>query len=254
MNKKIILNQLGYCRSMRKTAVFVGIADEFSVVDALTGKTVFNAPASDPVADQNSADTISILDFSALDRRGSYYIRAGRRRSPVFPITEKPYRELKNALLKSFYYNRCAALDRKYAGEYAHGSCHTETVPLFGSHAKRLDVSGGWHDSGGYGKFTVCTCVALGHLLYAYRLFPESFEESTGIPESGNGIPDILNECRVGLEWLLKMQARDGGVYHKVSSVKSVPVIMPEDDLSEQFVFPKSHQAAACFCAVMSLA
>lgn len=254
MSKKIILNQLGYCRGMCKTAAFVGITDEFSVVDALTGKTVFNAPASNPIADKNSADMISVLDFTALDRCGSYYIRAGRRRSPVFPIFEKPYSKLKTALLKGFYYNRCTSLDRKYAGEYAHGPCHTETVPLFGSPAKRLDVSGGWHDSGGYGKFTVCACVALGHLLYAYKLFPESFEESTDIPESGSGIPDILSECRVGLEWLFKMQARDGGVYHKVSSIKSVPIIMPEEDLTDRFVFPKSHQATTCFCAVMSLA
>lgn len=254
MNKKIVLNQLGYCRDMRKTAAFVGVADEFIVADAFTGKTVFEAAASAPVSDKASADVVSILDFSALNRCGNYYIRAGRRRSPVFPIAAKPYSGLKNALLKGFYYNRCAPLDSRYAGEYAHGRCHSETVPLFGSAAKRIDVSGGWHDSGGYGKYTVCTCVTLGHLLYAYKLFPESFADSTDIPESGNGIPDILNECRVGLEWLFKMQARDGGVYHKVSSIKAVPIIMPEDDLTEQFVFPKSHQATTCFCAVTSLA
>ncbi|MCM1022479.1 MAG: glycoside hydrolase family 9 protein [Prevotella sp.] len=254
MSKKIVLNQLGYCRTMRKTAAFIGAADEFSVVDALTGKPVLRSAASEPVSDKASADTVSVLDFSSLDRCGSYYIRAGMRRSPVFPIAEKPYSELKKALLKSFCYNRCASLDRRYAGEYAHGQCHSETVPLFGSPAKRLDVSGGWHDSGGYGKFTVCTCVALGHLLYAYKLFPESFADGADIPESGNGVPDILNECRVGLEWLLKMQARDGGVYHKVSSVRAVPIVMPQEDFTEQFVFPKSHQAAACFCAVTSLA
>ncbi|MDE5578222.1 MAG: glycoside hydrolase family 9 protein [Oscillospiraceae bacterium] len=254
MSKKILVNQLGYCRNMCKTAAFIGIADDFRVVDALTGKTVFQSLASEPVSDKASADMISVLDFSALDRCGSYYIRTGIRRSPVFSISENPYGELKKALLKGLYYNRCAPLDRRYAGEYAHGSCHTELVPLFDSSAKRLDVSGGWHDSGGYGKFVVCTCVTLGHLLYAYKLFPESFEDSSDIPESGNGIPDILNECRVGLEWLLKMQARDGGVYHKVSSIKSVPIIMPEDDMTEKFVFPKSHQASTCFCAVTSLA
>lgn len=254
MSKKIVLNQIGYCRTMNKTAAFVGIADDFSVVDALTGRTVFQAAAAKPVSDKASSDTVSVMDFSKLDRCGSYYIRAGRRRSPVFSISEKPYSELKTALLKGLYYNRCASLDKRYAGEYAHESCHTELVPLFDSPAKRLDVSGGWHDSGGYGKYTVCTCVTLGHLLYAYMLFPESFTESTDIPESGSEVPDILSECRVGLEWLLKMQARDGGVYHKVSSVKTVAIIMPEDDITEQFVFPRSHQAAACFCAVTSLA
>ena len=184
MNKKIVLNQLGYCRNMRKTAAFVGYTDEFGVVDALTGKTVFEAAASDPVSDRASSDTVSVLDFSAFDRCGSYYIRAGRRRSPVFTISEKPYAELKKAMLKGLYYNRCASLDRRWAGVYAHDQCHSEPVPLFGSSAKHLDVSGGWHDSGGYGKFTVCTCVTLGHLLYAYKLFPESFGDSSDIPES----------------------------------------------------------------------
>ncbi len=239
---------------MSKTAVFAGVADDFCIADALTGKTVFEAAVSATVSDSNSADIVSILDFSAFDRCGRYYIRVGRRRSNIFSISEKPYGELKNALLKGLYYNRCAQLDKRFAGEYAHGPCHTELVQMFDSPAKRLDVSGGWHDSGGYGKYAVCTCVTLGHLLYAYKLFPEGFSESVGIPESGSGIPDILSECRVGLEWLFKMQARDGGVYHKVSSIKPVPIIMPEDDLTEQFVFPKSHQATTCFCAVMSLA
>ena len=100
MSKKIVLNQIGYCRTMNKTAAFVGIADDFSVVDALTGRTVFQAAAAKPVSDKASSDTVSVMDFSKLDRCGSYYIRAGRRRSPVFSISEKPYSELKTALLK----------------------------------------------------------------------------------------------------------------------------------------------------------
>lgn len=254
MLKKIIVNQLGYCLSMPKTAVYTGATDSFRVVDAETGKTVLHGLAGEPLTDKASMDTVSELDFSRLDKCGRYYIRVGRKRSQSFPVSEKPYRELKLSLQKGLYYSRCASLDSRFAGEYAHASCHAAAVPLLGSPTKRLDVSGGWHDSGGYGKYTVCTCVTLGHLLYAYSLFPESFNDPADIPESGNGIPDLLNECRVGLEWLLKMQARDGGVYHKVASLKKVPVVMPENDTSEQYVFPRSHQAAACFCAAASLA
>lgn len=254
MSRKIVLNQLGYCRSMPKTAVYLGAADSFRIVDARNGRTVLHSPAGRPVADEASSDLTSEIDFSALKNCGRYYIRVGRRRSDVFSVQDNPYENLKKSLLKALYYSRCADLHRDFAGDYAHGPCHMNPIPLFGNPSKFLDVSGGWHDSGGYGKYTVCTCVTLGHLLYAYSLFPESFSESTGIPESGNGVPDILNECRVGLEWLLKMQARDGGVYHKVAAVKETPVVMPEYDRSEQFVFPRSHQAAACFCAAVSLA
>ncbi len=254
MSRKIFVNQLGYCRYMAKTAVYLGTAYDFSLIDAVTGKTVFSGPIGDPIMDKASSDMVSLIDFSDFCEIGSYYLKVGRRRSYIFSISESPYRELKTALLKGLYYSRCDVLDKKFAGEYAHGKCHSDLSPMLDASAKCIDVSGGWHDSGGYGKFTVCTCVALGHLLYAYSLFPESFREITDIPESGNGIPDILNECRIGLDWLLKMQARDGGVYHKVASIKKVPITMPEEDPTRQYVFPRSHQATTCFCAVMSLA
>ena len=254
MNKKIILNQLGYINTMPKTAVFTGNAELFQIISAENGKTMFSGLASGPVFDAASGDTLSLIDFSTFNVCGSYYIRVGLRKSSVFTISENPYRDVKLALLKGLYYSRCGRLEEHYAGEYAHDECHSDLVPLFSAPSKRIDVRGGWHDSGGYGKYSVCTSVTLGHLLYAYTLFPEGFAENTGIPESGNGIPDVLNECRVGLEWLLKMQAHDGGVYYKVVSAHKVYTMMPEDDTSERYVFAKSHQSTACFCAVMSLA
>lgn len=254
MNRKIIINQIGYGTAMPKTAVYLGEADSFLIVNAENGKTVFSGLVDEPAPDEASSDVVSHIDFSDFRQEGKFYIKVGRKRSAVFSVSDRPYKELKKALLKGLYFSRCGALDKKLAGEYCHGSCHKGSIPLFDAPERLIDVSGGWHDSGGYGKFTVCTCITLGHLLNAYRLFPESFSDVTGIPESGNGVPDILNECRFGLEWLLKMQTRDGGVYHKVAAVRQVPVVMPDKDLTKQFVFPCSHQAAACFSAVTSLA
>ena len=254
MVKKIMLNQVGYISKMPKIAYLTGSADYFQIVRAKGGKTVFSGTPSDPVYDHASGDNVSMLDFSDLDENGEFYIRSGLKRSGTFTISDYPYKALKLSLLKGFYYSRCGELDGSFAGEYHHGQCHSDLVPTFENNFVRLDVSGGWHDSGGYGKYTVCTCTALGHLLYAYSLFPDRFSESSDIPESGNGIPDILNECRVGLEWLMKMQTRDGGVYHKVAPMTSTPIVMPEDDNVIRYVFPRSHQAAACFCAVTSLA
>ena len=254
MVKKIMLNQLGYIDSMPKTAYFTGNTDSFQIVTVKGGKTVFSGTPSEPVYDPPSGDMVSSADFSGLTECGEFYIKMGMKKSSAFTISPYPYRSLKLSLLKGLYFSRCSAVDRRFAGEYAHGKCHSELVPLFENRSIKLDVSGGWHDSGGYGKYSVCTCIALGHMLYAYQLFPESFSQSTGIPESGNGVPDILNECRVGLEWLLKMQARDGGVYHKVAPMTPTPVVMPEDDHTQRYVFPRSHQAAACFCAATALA
>lgn len=254
MNKKIILNQIGYISNQKKTAVYAGSADSFQIVNAKNGKAMFSGFLKNPVYDKASGDTVSLIDFSTFNVCGKYYIRIGLKKSLPFVISDKPYSEVKKGLLKGLYYNRCSALDKRFAGDYAHKACHTDLVPLFENPSKRIDVSGGWHDSGGYGKFSVCTSVTLGHLLYAYTLFPESFADKTDIPESGNGIPDILNECRVGLEWLMKMQARDGGIYHKVVWQTPPEPVMPEDDPSEHYVFAKSHQATACGCAVLALA
>lgn len=255
MNKKIALNQLGYISYMPKTAVFIGSADSFQIIDAVSGRTMFSGIPNGPFPDEASRNTVSVIDFSTFNVIGDYYIKAGRRKSPVFTVSSNPYRRLKLGLLKSFYFSRCGVpIEKRYAGDYARGRCHSDFVPLFEKPSEKLDVSGGWHDSGGYGKFSVCTAVTLGHLLYAYKLFPKSFSEKTGIPESDSDMPDILEECKVGLNWLLKMQTRDGGVHHKVSAVSKTPIVMPEDDKSSHMVFPRSHQATACFSAVTSLA
>ncbi len=251
--KKIMFNQLGYIYNMQKLAYFTGYADSFQIVRS-HGGVAFSGTPEHTVYDEASGDNVSLIDFSELRECGEFYIRIGIRRSHIFSISPAPYHELKLSLLKGLYYSRCSALDRRFAGEYSRGECHSGLVPLFENRSVKIDVSGGWHDSGGYGKYSVCTCVALGHLLYAYSLFPERFSDSSDIPESGNGIPDILNECRVGLEWLMKMQTRDGGVYHKVAPMTATPIVMPENDHTEKYVFPRSHQAATCFCAVTSLA
>ncbi|MCH5193329.1 MAG: glycoside hydrolase family 9 protein [Oscillospiraceae bacterium] len=255
MSGKIAHNQLGYITNMPKTAVFIGAADSFRIVDIRTGRTVFSGIPGAPVQDEASNDTVSVIDFSTFNLEGDYYIKVGRNKSHLFTISREPYKGLLKGLLKSFYYNRCGtALDKRYAGEYERGLCHSELVPLFENPSVKLDVSGGWHDSGGYGRYSVCTSITLGHLLYAYSLFPESFSFSTGIPGGKERQPDVLTECRTGLDWLLKMQARDGGVHHKVSPMKYTPMVMPENDPSRQYVFPVSHQATACFCAVTALA
>lgn len=250
-----MLNQLGYISYMPKTAVFIGSADSFQIIDSISGKTMFSGIPNGPFPDEASKNTVSVIDFSTFNVTGEYYIKAGRRRSPVFSVSSNPYRRLKLGLLKSFYFSRCGVpLEKRYAGEYSRDKCHSELISLFDKPSEKLDVTGGWHDSGGYGKFSACTAITLGHLLYAYKLFPKGFAEKTGIPESDSDMPDILEECKVGLNWLLKMQTRDGGVHHKVSALSTTPIVMPEDDKTMQMIFPCSHQAAACFSAVTSLA
>ncbi|HHX57250.1 MAG TPA: glycosyl hydrolase family 9, cellulase, partial [Clostridiales bacterium] len=91
-------------------------------------------------------------------------------------------------------------------------------------------------------------------LLYAYDANPEVFGDDINIPESGNGIPDVLDETRYGLTWLLKMQADSGGVYHKLTCENFPGYIMPEDEVGQLIVTPISTTATADFCASMAMA
>ena len=69
------------------------------------------------------------------------------------------------------------------------------------------DNIGGWHDAGDYGRYMVTTGISAGTLLWTWEIYGKKIENiSLRIPESGNGTPDILNEARWGLEWMLKMQ------------------------------------------------
>ena len=145
-------------------------------------------------------------------------------------------------------------LTEEYAGPYVHKACHTGKAQLWEDPATELEATGGWHDAGDYGRYITAGACALAHLLYAYRMYPESSEKSVNIPESGNGVPDVLNECRYELEWFLKMQRADGGVYHKLTTAHHAPFVMPEEDVAQLYVLPVSSMATADFAAVCALA
>ena len=171
-----------------------------------------------------------------------------------FEINDEVYKPVHLGMLRALYYNRCGCqLLEKHAGIYHHGTCHNDKVLRWNDHQYRIECSGGWHDAGDYGRYITPGAVTIGHLLYAYKLYPNAFEESMNIPESGNGIADVLNECRYELEWMLKMQTKDGGVYHKLTSWNHVDFIMPEEDQDPFYLFEISSLATADFCAIMAL-
>ncbi len=255
MKTIIHLNQLGYITEQSKTATVITSRKSFSICEKDTNKIVFTGVLSPPVADIASGDTTCTADFSAFKVRGEYYIKVGTEKSYSFLISDYPYYELSQYLLKAFYFNRCGiTIHRQFAGEYRRKKCHASPSSLYSNTDVKIDVTGGWHDAGDYGRYTISGATALGHMLYAYEFFPDSFQDRVNIPESENGIPDILNECKYELVWLLKMQDKDGGVYHKVSAKVFPSNIMPSDDPDEQFVFDKTFAATANFSAVTALA
>jgi len=248
----IHINQVAFGKNSSKSAVITGEGKECIVVSADTKIKLF-PEVSEPKFDEASGDTVRTVDFSEINKPGEYFIFSDGLKK-TFYIKDEPYRELTNALVKGMYYQRCGtALEEKHAGVYKHKPCHLGKSTLESDKTVKTDATGGWHDAGDYGKYVLAGAVAVAHILYAYELFPKAFEDNLNIPESGNGIPDVLNECRYELEWILKMQDESGGVYHKTATRFFAPFIMPEDDLEELVLFDISHTATATFAAVCAL-
>lgn len=206
--------------------------------------------------DETAGCEVYRLDFSGVSEPGIYHLESEEGDSSAsFKVEPHVYRTLKNALLKAFYFQRCgSSLQEKHAGIYKRGACHLDRSKFLENKNLSKDLCGGWHDAGDFGKYSSAASVTLGHLLYAFELFPEAFMEEINIPESGNGIPDILNECRYELDFLCKMQGEDGGVYHKVTPLVFCGFIMPEEETGEQLIFPVTSLSTADFAAVMCIA
>ncbi|MDD6036729.1 MAG: glycoside hydrolase family 9 protein [Lachnospiraceae bacterium] len=273
---KIYVNQLGYLPDSSKVAVFAMPQEAASAGSVLSdnaqlyktdGTCVFEKA---PVAfgpDTASGDYIRHLDFSECTEPGTYYIKWNNETSYPFTVGDGLYGNLNVLLARALYFQRCGMeLTEPYAGKFARKACHTAPSVLWNeyqknlagelseSEMKRFDIRGGWHDAGDYGRYTTAAACALAHILYAYRFFPDAFKQSLNIPESGNGIPDILNECRYELDWMLQMQAEDGSVYHKHTTKNHAGFVMPCEDADRLFLFPPSSMAAASFVATMALA
>ena len=149
------------------------------------------------------------------------------------------------------YLQRCGTAVQD--SDFGHAACHTGIATIYGTNDK-IDVSGGWHDAGDYGRYIVPAAKSVADLLYAYDANPELYSDNIGIPESGNGIPDILDEVRYELEWMKKMQRADGGVYHKVTCENFPGYVSPEAETAPLIVTPVSTTSTADFCASMALA
>ena len=254
----IRINQVGYKPDSPKIVVFANVdalISEFSVVSQ-DGEIVFTGAVSQEQVYNNSGEVIKTGDFSELTAEGIYHIEIyGYDNSYEFAISENVYDDLSTALSKMFYYQRCGMeLSKEYAGEFAHGACHAENATIYDIE-QIIDVTGGWHDAGDYGRYITPAAKAVIDLLLAYENAPEKYSDATGIDESGNGIPDILDEVKYELDFFLKMQdSASGGVYHKVTTASFTFSIMPDAYKDELIVCPMSGMATADFAAVMAKA
>lgn len=254
----IITNQVGYKPSSKKTAVIRNLSEttdviSCSVINADTKEVVYTDTLSNGVQNYSANEFNYIFDFSEVTEPGKYYIKCSALSdvSYSFVVDDDPYQNLIDDSVRMLYLQRCGTSVQDDV--FGHVSCHDTMAKVYGTN-EMIDVSGGWHDAGDYGRYIVPAAKAVADLLYAYETNPDLYGDSIGIPESGNGVPDILDEVRYELEWMLKMQSESGGVYHKVTCENFPGYVMPEAEKAELIVTPVSTTATADFCASMALA
>jgi len=263
----IKVDQAGYLPNAPKLAIVVAKApaETFVLKRTSDGKTVFEGKLSAPAADPDSGDKVQVADFTKVRKPGEYFLQVkGLGRSWGFAIAKDVYSRPFYVAMRSFYGQRCGTdvdLGPDFPG-YKHAICHQEGAYHASSgKSGTKPPSGGWHDAGDYGRYVVNSGISTATLMWTYELFPDRVNNlHFRIPESGNGQPDMLNEVRWNLDWMLSMQDTDGGVWHKQTSEKFCDFVMPEKDTLTSYVIGtgaapfKSSCATADFAAVMAIA
>ncbi len=223
----IRVNQLGYRPADPKSAIALGhepLPQKFVVIDAVTGRIVFEGLAKPVSGRWGQFDYHADLDFSPLQRSGRYSVRLGDAHSSQFEIGATVYTELPDQLLEFMREQRCGynpfvnAVCHSFDGRTAYGPLPAGTY---------IDARGGWHDAGDLLKYLLTSSNATAQMLLAYqlqkqaghgtdaRIFRDDFN-SLGQP-GANGSADVLDEARWGLDWMLKLHPAPDQLYHQVA-------------------------------------
>lgn len=237
--KCVVVDQFGYLPEAEKVAVLRSPQEGFdaaleytpgeslSVVNIGTGESVYSAAPiawNDGATHAASGDRAWWFDFSSVTVPGDYVVVDNQHlvRSPVFTINANVYRDVLVQATRSFFYQRAGfAKDAAHAGAgWADSASHVgpgqdAEARLYSAPndaSTERDLSGGWYDAGDYNKYTNWHADYLLTLLHMYRESPSVWTDDFNLPESGNGVPDLIDEIKWGMDWLIKMQEDDGSV------------------------------------------
>ncbi|WP_157447049.1 glycoside hydrolase family 9 protein, partial [Cytophaga aurantiaca] len=268
INYNIRLNQIGFYPNLEKIAIVAGnpAAGSFSVQSLDHATTYFTGTLGASATWSFSSETVRSADFTAFTTEGTYVLYVpGVGYSPPFSINADVFNILSKTVLKGFYYKRAStAITAAYGGMYARAAGHPDTQVMIHSSAASpgrpantvVSSPKGWYDAGDYGCYVVNSGISTFTLMSSYEHFQAYYDTlPLNIPESGNGTPDILNEVKWNLDWMLTMQdPYDGGVYHKKTTAAFDPFEMPADDQAQRYLIGKGTAATFDFAAVMAVA
>jgi endoglucanase len=219
-NSWIRINQLGYTPSGIKVAVWVSKTDElpkaFQLIDSKNAKVVFSASTGKSFGSYGPFTQSFRLNFSSFKDTGSYYLQCGSAVSSEFRIADNVYAGSADFLLQYMRQQRSGF------NPFLKDSCHThDGYTMYGPmpDSTHVDVVGGWHDASDYLQYATTSANSTWHLLAAYRDFPNVFtdkKEANGL-DGKNGVADVLDEAKWGLDWLLKMHPKPDWMFNQIA-------------------------------------
>lgn len=232
----IRINQLGYTPSGLKRAILLSESNirvtGFSIHDALTDEKLADFSSVKAYGNFEQFQAVYVLDFSNFKNEGAFYIKADHSFSPTIFIDKNIYRGSADFLLNYLRQQRCGY--NPALNTYCHQNDGIEvplpepqitinpkkkTKQIQTPAPKTVDAMGGWHDASDYLKYGTTSAAAVFQLLYAYRMNPAAFTDkfdANGLPFP-NKIPDVLDEAKWGLDWLLKLNPQDEVLYYQVA-------------------------------------
>ncbi|MBX2841999.1 MAG: glycoside hydrolase family 9 protein [Flammeovirgaceae bacterium] len=250
LSEFIIVDHFGYLPEANKVAVIkdpqIGFdavqsfspSQQYAVVNVQSGVQVFTGELKNwnsGATDNSSGDKVWWFDFSSVMTTGDYYVMdiENNLKSFEFKISPSVYNEVLKQAVRTFFYQRVGyEKEAKYAGiAWADGVSHNGNLQdkncrIFDDKnnvATEKDLSGGWYDAGDYNKYTNWTANYVVEMMKAYLENPNAWRDDYNIPESGNGIPDLIDEAKWGIDHLLRMQQADGAVLSIVGEAHASP-------------------------------
>ncbi len=280
LQRYIVVDQFGYLPDMQKFGILVdpqvgwNAADGYTPPEQLevrrweTGEVVFQGritPWKGGEVDATSGDRGAWFSFTSVREPGLYYVYdpAHEMRSHPFEIGPGVYAPVLKTAARMFYFNRAnfaKASPFACLGDRCWEHSADNLGPRQDAMARSIaepdradtarDLSGGWWDAGDTTKYVTYSAEAVHQLLTAYAERPEVFTDDFGIPESGNGLPDLIDELLVEFHWLAKMQPDDlqGGGLLKVGNARP-PEVDPAQSNLPRYYYPEP-----CSSATITLA
>lgn len=218
----IRVNQVGYLQNDMKVAVWVSKekknVSSFEVIDVQSGKVVYSGNKIKKMGKQPAFESSARLDFSDFSVPGRYLIKVEETKSVPFKIGNDIYAGASEIPLKYMRQQRCGY------NPFLKDSCHVyDGITVGDPDGKRderyYDVVGGWHDASDYLQYVTTSANAVYQLLFAYSQYPDAFADhyQANGDEGANGIPDILDEAKWGLDWLAKMNPDKDTYFNQIA-------------------------------------